>query len=159
MRKNCPDCISRKPTQKSRGTVVYLAGPINGIKDSEVFGWRRVAAEALKEHDPNIEVLDPTRRDFRGLEATSEREIVEGDLDDIRKSTILLAYTPRPSHGTSMEIFFAKHVVGITVITACPWPNEKTSPWVHYHSNVVVSNPAAGVKIIKSMHDQQLRGE
>src|SRR5947208_14036686 len=55
---------------------VYLAGPPFAEE------YRRRAAALLRAS--GLEPVDPMRRDFRGHTAGHEREIVEGDLEDIR---------------------------------------------------------------------------
>lgn len=105
--------------------AVYLCGPINGCNDQECNNWR---AE-VKKHFSNT--IDPMRRDYRGREAESVNEIVELDIQDIRNSDIILANCPKPSVGTSMEIFFA-HSIGKTVIAVVP-DKSKASPWLTYH--------------------------
>mgnify|MGYP000703431519 CR=1 FL=1 len=60
--------------------LMYLAGPINALSDSEAIDWRREVMEALA-HKFNF--LDPMARDFRGIEGDHTAEIVEGDFDQI----------------------------------------------------------------------------
>lgn len=108
--------------------VVYLCGPINGCTDSECNDWRSYAKSRL------AETLDPMRRDYRGREAESVEEIVELDKIDIDVSDVVLANCPKPSVGTSMEIYIAWRV-GKTVVTVAQSP---ISPWLVYHSTVVV---------------------
>jgi hypothetical protein len=67
------------------------------------------------------------RRDYRGREAESVREIIDGDIDDILKSDILLVNAIRPSWGTGMELFFASER-GKLIVTVCP--DDKPSPWL-----------------------------
>ena len=112
-------------TQKT----VYLAGPINGCSDSECKDWR----EWVKQRWPQHNYLDPMRRDYRGSEAESAAEIVSGDKEDIRKSDVFVAFCPKPSVGTSMEIFFA-HQIGVRVVAVAP---EPVSPWIRAHAEVL----------------------
>lgn len=109
--------------------IVYLAGGINGLSDSECNDWRTEAKQLLV----GFETLDPMRRDYRGREAECVNEIVHGDLIDIRKSNVVLAMCPRPSWGTAMEIYFARKK-GKAVFTVVP-PGP-VSPWLTYHSKV-----------------------
>lgn len=111
----------------------YLAGPINGCNDSECNDWRAFAKEHLR-----CPTLDPMRRDYRGreLEPGIAREIVTGDIEDIRACTFFLANCPKPSFGTAMEILLAwqrcKRVVVILPPDAIP------SPWLICHSEAIV---------------------
>ncbi len=81
---------------------VYLCGPIHGRTDEEIHNWRDYVTKYAK-----CETLDPTVRDYRGLEEGNYEDIVDLDKRDIRKSDMMLVYYDRPSVGTSMEIFFA----------------------------------------------------
>lgn len=109
---------------------IYLCGPINGCTDAECNDWRTEAKKHFKE------TIDPMRRDYRGREAECLNEIVELDKDDVIECDAVLANCPKPSVGTSMEVFFAwmegKHVVSIVPDKA------NASPWLIYHSSVVV---------------------
>ena len=51
----------------------YLCGGIFGLDDGAANSWRTKAKERM----PDIEWLDPMRRDFRGKEAGNCRAIVE----------------------------------------------------------------------------------
>lgn len=124
--------------------VVYLAGPMNGRSDYEVFDWRREAARELA----GFVILDPARRDFRGVESSNVAEIVEGDKRDIDNADIVLAYAVTPSVGTSMEILYAfsnqlkKFVV---VVVGAPG----ASPWLLYHSDVAVGSLSEALQAVK----------
>jgi nucleoside 2-deoxyribosyltransferase len=116
--------------------VVYLAGAINGLGDEEVFGWRRKAASALS----GFEVIDPAARDFRGIEAGNEQEIVTRDLEDIDRAHVMLARAERPSWGTAMEIFYARgRGVRVVAFGAGQFP----SPWLALHAELCPSLDAA----------------
>lgn len=124
---------------------VYLAGPINGRSDQEVFGWRREAAEALS----GFEVIDPARRDFRGLERSSACDIVELDKKDIDSCDILLAYAVTHSVGTSMEVLYAHaHPLKKTVVVVL---SKNASPWLIYHSDYQVGSLSEAVQLIKEL--------
>ena len=109
----------------------YLAGPINARTSDEVFAWRK----EMKGLVPSIDWLDPADRDFRGIEAGNEKDIVEPDKADILECDVILAYCWAPSAGTSMEILYAWER-GVTVISVVP-EGQPISPWVTYHSDVV----------------------
>src|SRR5579872_4741790 len=86
--------------------TLYLAGPINGCSDGEANDWRSEVKERLGDI---YEFLDPMRHDYRGLEMDPgiAEKIVFNDMQDIFSSDVILANCPKPSVGTSMEIFFA----------------------------------------------------
>lgn len=108
---------------------VYLCGPINGCTDSEAKDWR----EACKMF---FTCIDPMKRDYRGKEAGSYREIVDLDKRDVRNADVLLVNYYGPSVGTAMEIFYA-WTLGKPVVLWCS--REATlSPWLRYHSTAIV---------------------
>lgn len=109
---------------------VYLCGPINGCTDEECQDWR----ESAKKRFPNS--IDPMRRDYRGRESTHVDEIVELDKVDVDECDALLVNHPKPSVGTSMEVFYA-WTLGKYIVVVCP-EGVTQSPWMVYHSNHIV---------------------
>ena len=105
--------------------TTYLCGGINGLSDSDCRDWREVAKSLLK-----TATLDPMRRDYRGKEDESVKEIVLGDLVDIQRSHFILVNATRPSWGTAMEVHDGASR-GIPVIA---WVGETTrvSPWLRF---------------------------
>lgn len=128
---------------------VYLAGGINGLSDSDANDWR---AEAKRLLPREIGVLDPMSRDYRGKEAENVKAIVDGDLADINSCDAIVAYCPRASWGTAMEIHYAsttgKYVaagvgdkrvtLGMRLIVAIVPEGTPVSPWLRHHADVVV---------------------
>ncbi len=86
---------------------VYVAGPPYAEE------YRRRAIELLREqgHEP----VDPMRRDFRGRTKGNEREIVEGDLEEIDGCDAVLAAFTAPDEGAAMEAWYA-HALGKPVV-------------------------------------------
>ena len=76
------------------------------------------------------EGLDPVTHAYR---------IVDGDLKAIAKSKGIVAWFPRlvgyPHIGTSMEICFARHVIGIPVIIYAN-PDVAKHPWLNVYGKV-----------------------
>jgi nucleoside 2-deoxyribosyltransferase len=105
---------------------VYLAGP--PFADD----YRRRASELVRAC--GWEPVDPMRRDFRGRTEGNEREIVEGDLDDIDACDAVLAAFTEPDEGTAMEAWYA-HTSGKPVVawTGSAWAH----PWTVYVSRSV----------------------
>lgn len=124
--------------------TIYLAGPINGCTDAEAMDWRAEATRLLEG-----DVLDPMARDYRGAEDLNIEEIVEGDKDDIDECTAILAYCPRPSVGTSMEIHYA-HTQRQPVVVVVP-AGAPVSPWLRYHATSVVPTVADAVAVIRGL--------
>jgi nucleoside 2-deoxyribosyltransferase len=97
---------------------VYLAGPPFAEE------YRRRAEELLRE--AGLEAVDPMRRDYRGRTEGKEKEIVEGDLEEIAACDAVLADFTRPDEGTAMEAWHA-HALGKPVVVytggtpAHPW--------------------------------------
>lgn len=119
------------------GITIYLCGGIANLTDFEAKGWR----ERVKEHyynSVNVTLLDPMRRDYRGCDCDDalSHKIVKEDKNDINNSDIVLAYCPRPSWGTAMEIIYAcERDKWVIVVTEDPNP----SPWLVEHSDYMVS--------------------
>ena len=128
--------------------VIYLCGGINGLSDDECTGWRSHSKARLKMW---FKFLDPMRRDYRGREDESVREIITGDKKDIDNSDLILAYCNQPSWGTAMEIFYA-HSIGKRVITVCN--KDRISPWLMFHSIYVSSTLDSAIEWIKAWHNE-----
>lgn len=124
-------------------TRIYLCGPINGFTDEECKDWR----EAVKAKWP--EAIDPMRRDYRGKEDESVKQIVELDKIDIMNCDVVLVNYDKPSVGTSMEILYAFERGKFVVIVADH--SARISPWLRYHSHAIVGSFAAAFKFIEDM--------
>lgn len=119
---------------------LYLGGPINGCTDEEASGWRdgvKPLAEAL-----GYETVDPMDRDYRGreMEPGIAAEIVELDKQDIDSCDVMLMNCPKPSVGTSMEVFYG-WCVGRHIICVLP-EDAQPSPWLVYHSDTIFHGSA-----------------
>lgn len=123
-------------------TSVYLAGPIMGTTDKEMFDWRSDLVARL----PGCEVFDPTVRDYRGDERFNATAIVEGDKDDIDNCEILIAHCPKPSVGTSMEVLYAWGQ-GMTVFIYA-LHGTPISPWLRYHSHAIFTEPESLIRAV-----------
>lgn len=122
---------------------IYLAGPINGRTDAECMDWRERVKLVLPD------TLDPMARDYRGREAGSFREIVEGDKRDIEASDAVLVYFDGPSVGTSMEVFYA-HSLGKPVIVANV-SGSQPSPWLVYHASFVTESLDEAIAVVGAL--------
>ena len=103
--------------------VVYLAGPMFNVSRSESKSWRGEAKHFLSPY--KIDTSDPHDRSYT---PGKEVELVNGDLEAIRKSDAVIAHVPTdvPMAGTPMEIFYAAYVLRIPVYT---FPINR-SPWI-----------------------------
>lgn len=115
--------------------IAYLCGPINGCTDEECNNWRSLFKSLW-----SGETLDPMRRDYRGKEAESYREIVELDKIDVANSDVIIVSYEKPSVGTSMEILYAWERGKPIVVVARP--DAVISPWMRYHSHKIVNSYA-----------------
>lgn len=124
--------------------TIYLCGPINGRTDGEAKEWREVAKARW-----GGACLDPMRRDYRGreMEPGIAAEIVAGDLEDLDTCDAVLVYFDKPSVGTSMEVFHAKHNLNkcVVVINATDGP---LSPWLVHHSDAQVRHVSVALATI-----------
>lgn len=124
--------------------TVYLAGGINGLTDAQATNWRPQAAVLL-----DGDVLDPMARDYRGQEDSNVDAIVEGDLADIAQCHAILAWCPRPSWGTAMEIHHA-WTQGQPVVAVVP-AGQPVSPWLRYHTAAIVHTLADAVAALREV--------
>jgi hypothetical protein len=108
--------------------TLYLCGPINGCTDHEAKDWREGVKSAWAGS-----CIDPMKRDYRGKELESFREIVELDKIDVARCDVVLVNYDKPSVGTSMEILFAWQI-GKMVVTVAR-SDAVISPWLRYHSH------------------------
>ena len=114
--------------------IAYLAGPIDNCTYEECTGWRIKLAEELA--TIGIEVRDPTHR--MASKIGNIPLIVEGDKREIDKSDIVIAYTPFPSVGTSMEIMYTYLQGKPIYVVSDPGDGglrqDELSPWIIYHA-------------------------
>lgn len=122
---------------------VYLCGPINGCTDEECKDWRA----SIRNFFPAA--IDPMKRDYRGKEAESYREIVDLDKRDVRAADVVLVNYSKPSVGTAMEVFYA-WTLGTPVVLWCA-PDAVLSPWLRYHSTAIVHSLDAAVSKIREI--------
>jgi len=62
-------------------------------------------------------------------------DFIRRDLEDIDQCDLLIAYLPRLSAGTCMELFYAKRR-GKKTVVICRMENP--SPWIVAHSDVLL---------------------
>ncbi|RLI04269.1 hypothetical protein DRO26_04925, partial [Candidatus Bathyarchaeota archaeon] len=128
-----PDILSQPEIKKPK--KVFISGPIQGMEKRQFY--RKKLGKMLK--DMGFEVLDPWEREkivysSRGGEWWKEvpiKGLVKRDLEDIDRCDFLVAYVPKPSVGTSMELFYAKNKNKPTYVI-CKMKNP--SPWIVAHS-------------------------
>jgi nucleoside 2-deoxyribosyltransferase len=111
--------------------TVYLCGGINKLSDADAKDWREQAKAVL--FAAGFTVLDPMRRDFRGIEGDHTAAIVQGDLFDIGACDVLLVNASRPSWGTAMEVMYAARCIAHRKTIVAFGAGEQPSPWLAYH--------------------------
>ncbi|MEM1506811.1 MAG: nucleoside 2-deoxyribosyltransferase [Candidatus Bathyarchaeia archaeon] len=115
--------------------VAFISGPIQGMEGRQ--NYRDRIRSILAKH--GYEVIDPWLREkivYRAGQALP-RDFIKRDLEDIDRCDVLVAYMPRLSAGTCMELFYAK-LKGKKTIVVCRLKNP--SPWIIEHSDVIVRN-------------------
>ena len=118
---------------------VFISGPIQGMELDQ--SYRDRIREILLHH--GYEPIDPWEREkvlysWSGDEwwrKVPPPDFIRRDLEDIERCDILVAYLPRLSAGTCMELFYAK-MKGKKVITICEIKDP--SPWIVAHSDVML---------------------
>jgi len=120
---------------------VYLAGPIKGCTDAEIFRWRKTAAAVL-----DAPTLDPAAaRNFAHKQSEDPlNEIVNPDKRDIDASAIVLANCWQVSVGTSQEILYAWER-GKYVVVVIPEEEQPASAWIIAHAHVVFTDLLAAI--------------
>jgi nucleoside 2-deoxyribosyltransferase len=106
---------------------IYLCGPIMDEHEGHARAWRTQAKKLLSR---DFTLLDPMRRNFKDREVDSANEIVEFDLQDIRDADIIIVNYNKASIGTSMEVFYASHVMKKFVVGFSPFTFKDCSPWM-----------------------------
>jgi len=123
------------------GKKVFLSGPIQGMETRQ--SYRERLRRLLLRY--GYEPIDPWQREKVLYRGPSDRwwsnvptgDFVQRDLEDIERCDLLIAYLPRLSAGTCMELFYAK-MKGKKTVTICHLKNP--SPWLIAHSDVTLRN-------------------
>jgi len=139
---------------------VFISGPIQGMEKRQ--GYRDKLRSLLLRY--GYEPLDPWQREkvlYRGppgewWKNVSPEGFIRRDLEDIERSNILIAYLPRLSAGTCMELFYAK-MKGKKTVIVCKIKNP--SPWIIAHSDVVVKSIKELEELLKSLKTDENEGK
>lgn len=118
---------------------IFISGPIQGMEMEQ--SYRNVIREICIRcgYDP----VDPWEREkifYRGTDQhwwnkVSAADFIKRDLEDIERCDFLIAYFPKLSAGTCMELFYAK-LRGKRTISICEIENP--SPWIAFHSDLIL---------------------
>jgi nucleoside 2-deoxyribosyltransferase len=117
----------------------FISGPIQGMENEQ--SYREAIGKIC--FRLGYETVDPWLREkaiYRGDEQCWWTKVpvagfVERDLKDIEKCDVLIAYLPKLSAGTCMELFHAKRK-GKLVITISGM--DALSPWIMVHSDRIL---------------------
>lgn len=133
--------------------TIYLSGPIMDEHAGAAREWRECAKSLLA---GRYRLLDPMRRKFVDREVDSANEIVEFDLLDVRNADIILVNYSRPSIGTSMEVFYASHVLGKFVVAFSPYEYRECSPWMVRYCTKILSSLEEAAEYIATHFSQEM---
>jgi len=119
----------------------FISGPIQGMEKEQ--SYRHVIREICIRC--GYEPLDPWQREkviYKGTKPdwwmkVPAADFIKRDLEDIEKCDILIAYLPRLSAGTCMELFYAK-LKGKKTICICQIENP--NPWIMFHSDIILKS-------------------
>ncbi len=112
---------------------VFIGGIMQGsrldryIDDQD---YRRIIAEAILEHHPETEIIDPNELHPNGVDYDDEqaRATLLELFDRAGRADLLVAYAPEASMGTAIEMWQAFRA-GAPVVTISPM----TANWVIKH--------------------------
>ena len=118
---------------------VFVSGPIQGMETGQ--SYRKVIRDICARC--GYEVVDPWEREKVIYDGTGSgwwdrvppADFIKRDLEDIEKCDVLVAFLPRLSAGSCMELFYAK-LRGKKTICVCQI--ESPSPWIIAHSDIIV---------------------
>jgi nucleoside 2-deoxyribosyltransferase len=118
---------------------VFISGPIQGMETDQ--SYRDVIRGICVRC--GFEAVDPWEREmvlYCGSEPSwwnrvPAEDFIKRDLEDIKQCDVLVAYLPKLSAGTCMELFYAKFS-GKKTVCICMINNP--SPWIVVHSDVTI---------------------
>lgn len=117
---------------------VFIAGIMQGSRMDryiDVQDYRRMIAEAILDRHPGVEIVDPNELHPDGVEYDDERAktTLLGMADLAAEADMLVAYAPKASMGTAVEMWRAFEA-GSPVITISPM----AANWVVKHLSEAV---------------------
>jgi len=120
---------------------VFISGPIQGMEEKQAYRDKIRSLLIKYGYLP----IDPWQREKVLYRASDEgrwkdalsRDFIKRDLEDIDKCDVLVAYLPKLSAGTCMELFYAKLKDKKTIVV-CKLKNP--SPWIIEHADIMVKN-------------------
>lgn len=118
---------------------VFISGPIQDMETDQ--SYRKVIRDICVRC--GYEVIDPWEREkimYNGSELdwwnrVPPKDFIKRDLNDIEECSVLVAFMPKLSAGTCMELFYAK-LKGKKTVCVCQIKNP--SPWIIAHSDIIL---------------------
>jgi nucleoside 2-deoxyribosyltransferase len=138
---------------------IFISGPIQCMEKEQ--SYRQTIREICARY--GYETIDPWEREktiYRGTEHdwwnnVPAADFIRRDLEDIEKCDILVAYLPKLSAGTCMELFYAKLKNKQTI---CICQIKTPSPWITVHSDIILKKIENLEKVLqKSKHSHRNR--
>lgn len=131
----------------------FISGPIQGMETKQSYR-ERICTICSR---CGYELIDPWKREktsYKGTEngwweKVTAADFVKRDLEDIEKCSVLIAYMPRLSAGTCMELFYAK-MKGKKTICICQLKNP--SPWIIVYSDTIIKKIRELEKALKAIN-------
>jgi nucleoside 2-deoxyribosyltransferase len=117
----------------------FISGPIQGMETEQEYRDAirdiciRCGYEPIDSWEREKVLYRETRDEW--WNKVPAADFVRRDLEDIERSDVLVAYFPKLSAGTCMELFYAK-LRGKKTVSICQIPNP--SPWIIVHSDKVI---------------------
>ena len=121
------ESLHRKPR-------AYIAGPVKGLEENQEY--RVTLAKILEKY--GFEVFDPLKREkkfYAGIEYKDAFKLAKRDLLDLEYCELLVAYLPKVSAGTAIELHHAK-VKGRKTVLICR-DASGLSPWFKAYSDEI----------------------
>lgn len=133
--------VTEARCRSSMARRVFISGPIQGVEEKQAYREKISALLIQYGYEP----VDPWQREkvlYRGppegwWKRVPPRDFIKRDLEDIEGCDALIAYLPKLSAGTCMEIFYAK-IKGKKTIVICRLKNP--SPWIIEHADILIKN-------------------
>ncbi|MGQ9531154.1 MAG: nucleoside 2-deoxyribosyltransferase [Candidatus Bathycorpusculaceae bacterium] len=132
---------------------IFISGPIQCMEKDQ--SYRQTIREICVRC--GSETIDPWEREriiYRGTEPgwwnnVPASDFIRRDLEDIEECDVLVAYLPKLSAGTCMELFYAK-LKGKKTICICQIENP--SSWIIVHSDILIRKIEELENVLKRIH-------
>lgn len=134
---------------------VMVCGPIGqkgSLKIKRLYRFLRRNGFTTLDHLSSHEMDYAFIKDFRSRRELA-RQIVEYDLELVKKADVIIAIYDGPSHGTGIEMYVAKNLGKPVILYA---PHEVPTPWPIHFSSYVISNKKELIVLLKRLESEKL---